>query len=159
MHEPCQSDGGGGTATTEGVLPENQEKGGGQAAKVAPKKRQQPGCPLPFGRSSQFPDTRRVRSRLGRTPQILATPTWFEAPMGGNDVLLLSRKCGQSIVINDDTVVTIVSVDRNRVRLGIRAPGCVPIFRQEVVERMVAAGEIELPECLDGEKTTVAVGQ
>ena len=51
---------------------------------------------------------------------------------------MLSRKCGQSIVINDDTVVTVVSVERNRVRLGIRAPGYVPVYREEVVERMVA---------------------
>ena len=63
-------------------------------------------------------------------------------------VLLLSRKCGQSIVINDDIVVTIVAVDRNRVQIGIQAPGYVPIFRQEIVERMVADGEIEPLACL-----------
>jgi carbon storage regulator len=64
-------------------------------------------------------------------------------------VLLLSRKCGQSIVINDDIVVTVVSVERNRVRLGIRAPGYVPVYRQEVVERMIAGGEIEPLDCLE----------
>jgi carbon storage regulator len=63
-------------------------------------------------------------------------------------VLLLSRKCGQSIVINDDIVVTIVAVDRNRVQIGIKAPGYVPIYRQEIVERMIAAGEIEPLACL-----------
>jgi carbon storage regulator len=46
-------------------------------------------------------------------------------------------------VINDDIVVTIVAVDRNRVQIGIKAPGYVPIYRQEIVERMVKAGEIE----------------
>lgn len=63
-------------------------------------------------------------------------------------MLLLSRKCGQSIVINDDIVVTVVAVDRNRVQIGVRAPGYVPIFRQEIVERMVADGEIEPLACL-----------
>ncbi len=63
-------------------------------------------------------------------------------------MLLLSRKPGQSIVVNDDIVITVVAVDRNRVQIGIRAPGHVPIFRQEIVERMVAAGEIEPLECL-----------
>ena len=63
-------------------------------------------------------------------------------------MLLLSRKCGESIVINDDIVVTIVAVERNRVRVGIRAPGYVPVFRREVIERMVAGGEIEPLECL-----------
>ncbi|REK19207.1 MAG: carbon storage regulator [Planctomycetota bacterium] len=64
-------------------------------------------------------------------------------------MLLLSRKSGQSIVINDDIVVTIVGVDRNRVQVGIKAPPYVPIFRQEIVERMVAAGEIEPLPCLE----------
>jgi carbon storage regulator len=72
-------------------------------------------------------------------------------------VLLLSRKCGQSIVIQDDIVVTVVSVERNRVRLGIRAPGNVPVFRQEVVERMVASGEIEPLACLAPRREPVAV--
>jgi carbon storage regulator len=63
-------------------------------------------------------------------------------------VLLLSRKCGQSIVINDDIVVTVIAVNRNRVQIGIRAPGHVPIYRQEIVDRMVANREIEPLECL-----------
>ena len=74
-------------------------------------------------------------------------------------MLLLSRKIGQSIIINDDIVLTVVSVERNRVRLGIRAPGYVPIYRQEVVERMVAAGEIEPLECLEEAAAPAAVGQ
>lgn len=64
-------------------------------------------------------------------------------------MLLLSRKCGQSIVINDDIVVTIIAVDRNRVQVGIKAPGYVPIYRQEIVERMIEAGEIEPLACLE----------
>jgi carbon storage regulator len=67
---------------------------------------------------------------------------------GGTIVLILSRKCGQSIVINDDIVVTVIAVERNRVQIGIQAPGYVPIFRQEIVERMVASGEIEPLACL-----------
>ncbi|MGD9723311.1 MAG: carbon storage regulator [Pirellulales bacterium] len=71
-------------------------------------------------------------------------------------MLLLSRKCGQSIIINDDTVVTVVSVERNRVRLGIRAPGYVPVYREEVVERMIAGGEIEPLECLKPQPAATA---
>ncbi|MBI3837229.1 MAG: carbon storage regulator [Planctomycetia bacterium] len=63
-------------------------------------------------------------------------------------MLILSRKSGQSIVLNDGIVVTVLGIDRNRVQLGIRAPGYVPIFRQEVIERMVANGEVEPLECL-----------
>ena len=64
-------------------------------------------------------------------------------------MLLLSRKCGQSIIINDDIVVTVVALERNRVHIGVRAPGNVPIFRQEIVERMVTDGEIEPLACLN----------
>jgi len=67
---------------------------------------------------------------------------------GRETVLMLSRKTGQSIVINDDIVITIVAVDRNRVQVGVKAPGYVPIYRQEIVERMVATGEIEPLACL-----------
>lgn len=63
-------------------------------------------------------------------------------------MLLLSRKSGQSIIINDDIVITIVAVDRNRVQIGVKAPGHVPVYRQEIVERMVDAGEIEPLPCL-----------
>ncbi|HEY2893636.1 MAG TPA: carbon storage regulator [Pirellulales bacterium] len=65
-------------------------------------------------------------------------------------MLLLSRKSGQSIVINDDIVITVVAIDRTRVQIGIEAPGYVPIFRREIVERMVADGEIEPLACLPG---------
>ena len=71
-------------------------------------------------------------------------------------MLLLSRKCGQSIVINNDVVVTVIAVDRNRVQIGVKAPGCVPIFRREIVERMIADGEIEPLACLtSGQRAVV----
>ncbi len=64
-------------------------------------------------------------------------------------MLVLTRKIGQSIIVNDDIVVTIMSLDRNRVKIGIRAPLDVSIFRHEIVERMIAQGEIEPLECLE----------
>jgi carbon storage regulator len=65
-------------------------------------------------------------------------------------MLLLSRKSGQCIVIKDDIIITVVAIDRTRVQIGIEAPGYVPIFRREIVERMVANGEIEPLACLSG---------
>jgi carbon storage regulator len=67
-------------------------------------------------------------------------------------VLLLSRKCGQSIIINDDIVITVTAIDQKRVQIGIKAPGYVPIYRQEIVERMVAEGQIEPLPCLAAEQ-------
>jgi len=47
-------------------------------------------------------------------------------------MLVLSRKPGESIVIDDQIVVTIVQIGGGRVRLGIEAPREVPILRSEV---------------------------
>ena len=63
-------------------------------------------------------------------------------------MLILSRKVGESIVLNDDIVITVTAVDRGRVQIGIRAPSYVPIYHQEIVERMVAEGQIEPLACL-----------
>ena len=47
-------------------------------------------------------------------------------------MLVLSRKLNEKIIINGNIVVTIVKVDRNQVRIGIEAPGDVPIYREEI---------------------------
>ncbi len=51
-------------------------------------------------------------------------------------MLVLSRKPNESIVINYDIVVTVLSVQGDRVRLGIEAPGEIPVHRQEVYQKM-----------------------
>lgn len=48
-------------------------------------------------------------------------------------MLVLSRKLGEKIYINDNICITIVDIDRGKIRLGIEAPREVPIFRQELV--------------------------
>jgi len=49
-------------------------------------------------------------------------------------MLVLSRQRDQSIVIGDNVVVTIVDVRGDKVRLGIEAPGEIPVHRQEVYD-------------------------
>jgi carbon storage regulator len=51
-------------------------------------------------------------------------------------MLVLSRKQNESIVINYDIVVTVLSVQGDRVRLGIEAPGEIPVYRREVYCRI-----------------------
>ena len=53
---------------------------------------------------------------------------------GSTLMLVLSRKNNESIVINDDIVITIVEIRGDKVRLGIVAPKDVPVHRQEVYE-------------------------
>lgn len=47
-------------------------------------------------------------------------------------MLVLSRKTGESIVIQDQIELTILSVDGDTVKVGISAPKHVDIFRKEV---------------------------
>jgi carbon storage regulator len=48
-------------------------------------------------------------------------------------MLVLSRKLGQGFHIGPEIRVTIVKIDRNSVRIGIEAPGEVPVQREEIV--------------------------
>lgn len=47
-------------------------------------------------------------------------------------MLVLTRKSNQSIMIGDDVEVTVLSVMGDKVRIGIQAPGDVPVFRTEI---------------------------
>ncbi len=47
-------------------------------------------------------------------------------------MLALSRKKGESIVVNNDIEVTILEIKGDQVKIGISAPKSVPIYRKEV---------------------------
>ncbi|MCI0465335.1 MAG: carbon storage regulator [Gemmataceae bacterium] len=49
-------------------------------------------------------------------------------------MLVLSRKLGEKIYINENICITVVDIDRGKIRLGIEAPREVPIFRQELLQ-------------------------
>ena len=51
-------------------------------------------------------------------------------------MLVLSRKLNESIVINDNVLVTVLRVRGDNVLLGIDAPLEIPVHRQEVYEKM-----------------------
>ena len=53
-------------------------------------------------------------------------------------VLVLTRKTKQSIMIGDEIEISILSVAGEKVRIGIDAPGEVPVFRKEVWLRIAA---------------------
>jgi carbon storage regulator len=54
---------------------------------------------------------------------------------------ILTRRVGESIVIGDEIVVTIVEAGRDHVRVGIDAPRSVSVHRQEVYAAITRENE------------------
>ncbi len=47
-------------------------------------------------------------------------------------MLALSRKTGESIVIDNDIEVTILEIKGDQIKLGIKAPKSIPVYRKEI---------------------------
>ena len=60
-------------------------------------------------------------------------------------MLVLSRKLGEKIYISDNICITVVDIDRGKIRLGIEAPRSVPIFRQELLGGAPGTPEADKP--------------
>jgi len=64
-------------------------------------------------------------------------------------MLVLTRKVDEAIRIGNDIVITIISIDKKNVRIGIDAPEDVMILREELVqavakENIKASGKTEI---------------
>jgi carbon storage regulator len=59
-------------------------------------------------------------------------------------MLILTRRVGEKIVVNDDIVITVVEVGRDTVRIGIEAPRSVSVHRHEVWSQIVTENEAAL---------------
>ncbi len=75
-------------------------------------------------------------------------------------MLILSRKPGESIVIDGRIVVKIMRLDGEVVKIGIEAPAEVPVHREEVYQEMtkvnreaLSATRPQLPKIKPGETT------
>lgn len=53
-------------------------------------------------------------------------------------MLVLSRKAGESLVIGDDIVITVLEIRSHQIRVGISAPREVDVHREEVYKRITA---------------------
>jgi len=77
-------------------------------------------------------------------------------------MLVLSRRIDERIMIGDQIEISVVDIKGDQVKIGIRAPGSVKIYRKEVYEaiqqenieaaRARPAALPDLDRLLDGEK-------
>lgn len=51
-------------------------------------------------------------------------------------MLILTRKTGESILIGDHIEIVITSIDQNKVRVGIKSPPNIPIYREELYRKI-----------------------
>lgn len=61
-------------------------------------------------------------------------------------MLVLSRKQDEGIYIGHDIKVTIVEITNGQVKIGIRAPNDVSIFREEVINKIIEDNYQSIPE-------------
>ncbi|ODA42535.1 carbon storage regulator CsrA [Desulfosporosinus sp. BG] len=71
-------------------------------------------------------------------------------------MLALTRKVGERIVIDDNIVVTVVSIKGDSIRLAIEAPKEIKVYRGEIYDAIVAENKQAAIPCelseLDGLK-------
>ena len=56
-------------------------------------------------------------------------------------MLILSRRCGEAIVIDERVTITVLSIKGRQVRIGIDAPDDVNVHREEIYQRILAGEE------------------
>lgn len=56
--------------------------------------------------------------------------------MEKHNMLILTRRVGESIIIGDDVVMTVLGINGNQVRVGINAPKTVSVHREEIYQRI-----------------------
>jgi carbon storage regulator len=56
-------------------------------------------------------------------------------------MLILTRKIGESLVIGDDIIITVLGVKGTQVRIGIDAPKNIVVHREEIYKKLKSEKE------------------
>lgn len=51
-------------------------------------------------------------------------------------MLVITRRIEESIILGNEIVVTVLEIENNRVKIGIEAPKQIPIYRDEIYNKI-----------------------
>jgi carbon storage regulator len=74
--------------------------------------------------------------------------------MEDREMLILTRRVGEAVMIGDEVTVTVLGVKGNQVRVGVNAPKTVSVHREEIYERIQREDQGDSP----GNSQEFAVG-
>ncbi len=52
-------------------------------------------------------------------------------------MLVLTRKIGETLIIKNDIIITILGIKGNQIRIGIEAPKNISIYRKEIYVKII----------------------
>jgi len=75
-------------------------------------------------------------------------------------MLILTRRIGETLIINDNIIVNILGITGGQVRIGIDAPKEISIHREEIAERIKACAKapLDFDRVTIGERVTTDHG-
>ncbi|MEZ0537223.1 carbon storage regulator CsrA [Caldicellulosiruptoraceae bacterium PP1] len=68
-------------------------------------------------------------------------------------MLVLTRKAGEQVLIADDIIVKVISIEKDIVRIGIEAPKNVKVLRYELIQEVKS----ENVEALQGKERLMKI--
>ena len=59
-------------------------------------------------------------------------------------MLILTRKVGETIIINENIEVTVLGIQGGQIRIGVNAPKDVAVHREEIHQKILKGREMEM---------------
>jgi carbon storage regulator len=59
-------------------------------------------------------------------------------------MLILTRRVGETLMIDDNVTVTVLGVKGNQVRIGVNAPKEVSVHREEIYQKIQQEKDVDL---------------